>query len=100
MTAQGHPRSQFRRAIQRRNLLGAEACAREMGVVTLDEALDLVCLVAEIAPARLDGFARRWLARVADEKPLTLGELDLAVTALRTLPSSRATTALRALLVE
>jgi hypothetical protein len=40
--------------MQRKNLLGAETCAREMGVVSLDEALDLVCLVAEVAPERLD----------------------------------------------
>jgi hypothetical protein len=46
----------------------AEMCAREMGVASLDEALDLVGLVAEVAPARLDGFARRWLARLADER--------------------------------
>jgi hypothetical protein len=69
-----------------------------MGVVDLAEALELVCLVAEVAPARLDGFARRWLARVADERALTLRELDLAVTALRALPSARAAKALRALL--
>jgi hypothetical protein len=56
MIAQGQPRARFRRAIQRKNLLGAETCAREMGVVDLPEALDLVCFVAEVAPARLDGF--------------------------------------------
>jgi hypothetical protein len=98
LTAQGQPRARFRRAIERKNLLGAETCAREMGVVDLAEALELVCLVAEVAPARLDGFARRWLARVADERALTLRELDLAVTALRALPSARAAKALRALL--
>jgi hypothetical protein len=98
MTAQGQPRARFRRAIQRKNLLGAETCAREMGAVSLDEALALVCLVAEIAPERLDGFARRWLARLADEQPLELAELDLAVTALRALPSPRAAHALRGLL--
>jgi len=69
-----------------------------MGVVDLAEALDLLCLVAEVTPARLDGFARRWLARLADERPLRLSELDLAITALRALPSPRAGDALRALL--
>ena len=98
MTAQGHPRTIFRRAIERRNLLTAEATAREMGAVTLGEALDLVCLVAEVEPARLDGYARRWLARLAQERPLRLAELDLAVTGLRALPSARAANALRALL--
>lgn len=64
----------------------------------LAQALELVCLVAEVAPARLDGYARRWLARLADETSLALGELDLAVTAHRALPSPRAEDALRALL--
>ena len=85
-------------AIQRRNLLGAETSAREMGVVDLGEALDLVGLVAEVAPARLDGYARRWVARLADERPLRRGELDVAVTALHALPSKRAERALRTLL--
>jgi hypothetical protein len=95
MTAQGHARTRFRRAIQRRNLLGAETAAREMGTVDLGEALDLVCLVAEVQPARLDAFARRWLARLADERSLELSELDLAITALRALPSARGSEALR-----
>jgi hypothetical protein len=78
--------------------MGAEASAREMGAVDLAEALDLVCLVADVAPERLDRFARRWLARVAVERALRLDELDLAVTAMRALPSPRAVAALRALL--
>jgi hypothetical protein len=67
-------------------------------VIDLSEALALVCLVAEKTPERLDAFARRWLARLADERALRLPELDLAVTALRALPSQRAADALRALL--
>jgi len=57
-----------------------------------------VHLVAETKPERLDAFARRWLARLAEERPLTLAELDIAITALRALPSERAADALRALL--
>lgn len=65
-------------------------CARARGAVDLAEALDLVCLAAAVAPNRLDGLARRWLARLADEVPPSLAELDLAVTALRALSSARA----------
>jgi hypothetical protein len=97
LTAQGHARTIFRRAIERKNLLGAETSAREMGVVALDEALDLVCLVAEVDPARFDGFAGRWLARLATERSLHLAELEIAVTALRALPSGRARDTLRTL---
>jgi hypothetical protein len=98
MTARGHPRATFHRAIERRNLLVAETTARELGVIELTEALDLVCLVAEKTPQRLEAYARRFLARLADERPLSLAELDLALTALRALPSQRAADALRALL--
>lgn len=98
MTAQGHPRAIFHRAIERKNLLVAETTAREVGVIELTEALDLVCLVAEKTPQRLDAFARRFLLRLADERPLGLAELDIAITALRALPSERASDALRALL--
>jgi len=97
LTAQGHPRAIFRRAIEKKNLLVAQTIARELGVVGLDEALELVLLAAELEPNRLDAYARRWLARLADERTLTLGELDLAVTALRALPSPRAADALRQL---
>jgi hypothetical protein len=97
LTAEGHPRAVFRRAIERKNLLVAQTVAREMGVVGLDEALELVVLTSEVQPSRLDAYGRRWLARLADERTLTLGELDLAVTALRALPSERAADVLRRL---
>jgi hypothetical protein len=78
-------------------LLVAQTAAREMGVVGLDEALDLVVLIAELEPSRLDGYARRFVARLADERTLTLGELDIAITALQALPSARADDVLRQL---
>jgi hypothetical protein len=66
-------------------------------MIDLSEALDLVCLVAEKTPEQLDAFARRFLARLASERPLPLAELDIAITALRALPSPRAADALRSL---
>lgn len=96
MTAQGHPRAIFHRAIQRQNLVVAEVTAREIGSVSLDEALELVCLVAEKAPERLDAYARRWVSRLLQERALTLAEIDVVVSALRALPSERAAAALRA----
>jgi hypothetical protein len=95
VTSQGHPRAIFRRALQHRNLLVAETTARELGRLDLSEALDLVALVAEVDPRRLDAFASRWLCRLIDERSPSLAELDLALTALRVLPSSQALGALR-----
>lgn len=97
MTAQGSSRTIFRRAIERKNLMLAEVTAREIGVVSLAEALELVVLVAESDQNRFDAYARRWVARLAAEGQVSLAELDLAVTALRALPSDRARVALLAL---
>lgn len=44
MTAQGHPRAIYSRAIERGNLVTAEASAREVGNLTLEEALRLLFL--------------------------------------------------------
>lgn len=56
MTAQGHPRTTFRRAIEG---LHAEVAARECGSLTLAEALELVCLYAEAEPAKFEKAALR-----------------------------------------
>jgi hypothetical protein len=44
VTAQGHPRTIFKRAIERSNVAIAEATAREVGRLSLDEALALTAL--------------------------------------------------------
>jgi hypothetical protein len=54
VTSQGHPRTVFKRAVANKNLLVAEITAREIGIVSLEEALSLVVLVAELRPERLD----------------------------------------------
>jgi hypothetical protein len=41
MTAQGHPRAIFTRAIERGNIVIAEMAAREVGNLTLGQALAL-----------------------------------------------------------
>jgi hypothetical protein len=43
--------------------------AREIGVLSLEDALGLTALVAEKAPARLEKFASRWLRRYLDARP-------------------------------
>jgi hypothetical protein len=50
MTAQGHPRTIFNRAVERGDLPAAELAARELGRITLGEALELTMLVAEKDP--------------------------------------------------
>lgn len=86
MTATGHPRSEFRRAIERGNLIVAETTAREMGHVTLLEALHLTALVALRDRERASRYAVRWLQRLAAEHPtLTIEGAALAASALAAL---------------
>ena len=74
MTAQGHPRTIFTRAVERGNAVIAEATARELGSLTLEEALRLLFLYAEKEPIKFERAALRWLSRYATE-----GEGDIAV---------------------
>ena len=63
MTAQGHPRAIFNRSIERGNLLIAETTLREIGRVTLVEALQLTALIAVKDPRRHARVSARWLVR-------------------------------------
>ena len=67
-TAQGHPRAIFQRAIDRGNLLVAENTLREIGRVTLAEALQLTALIVVKDSRRHARVSARWLARWLEER--------------------------------
>jgi hypothetical protein len=82
LTAQGHPRAIFKRAIERGNVTMAEATAREFAL-TLEEALRLVLLYAAYEPAKVERAALRWFARYLDEgKGVSLLKAQVALAAL------------------
>ena len=86
MTAQGHPRAIFKRACERGNLLIAETTAREIGRISLQEALWLTALIALKDPRRRPRVAARWLQRFLEEHPsATIEEVLLAAGALAAL---------------
>jgi hypothetical protein len=86
LTAQGHPRAIFTRAIERGNVVVAEMAAREVGHLTLSEALALTALVAQKDPARRARYVLRWLRRLLEEdERLTIDEAALATSALAAL---------------
>jgi hypothetical protein len=60
VTAQGSARTQYRRAIERKSLMGAEMALREMGAVDLVEALDYLAVLAERRPAKAPRAPVRW----------------------------------------
>ena len=56
--------------------------ARELGWLSLEDALQLVTLYAATSRARYERAALRWLERLLAERRLTLEEVGLAVGAL------------------
>ena len=86
MTSQGSAHGRFTCAIQQRNLWAAEASLRELGSVSLEDALGYLDLVAEQKPEKLERAAVRWHGRLETETTLlTLAESQLALAALATL---------------
>ena len=83
MTAQGNPRAIFNRAVERGNLLVAETTLREIGRVTLVEALQLTALFALKDPRRHARVSARWLARYLEaHETATIDECAHVVGAL------------------
>ncbi len=86
MTAQGHPRAIFNRAIERGNLLVAETTLRELGRPSLVELLELTALIAQKDPRRHGRVATRWLQRYLEVRgDATIDEATLAAAALHEL---------------
>jgi hypothetical protein len=82
MTSQGTAHGRFQRAIHARNVQAAEMAAREMGPVSLADALSLCELLAATDPKRYERAALRWLQRFIDERLPPLTEVALAASAL------------------
>jgi hypothetical protein len=86
-TSQGHPRTVFRRAVDRGNLVAAELTARELGGLDPSEALELTALIALNNRERGQRYAVRWLKLWLDEaKPAaTMDAVSMAASALQAL---------------
>jgi hypothetical protein len=83
LTAQGHPRATYQRAIERGNLLVAETVLREIGRVSLVEMLQLTALIAVKDPRRHARVSARWLARYLEtHETATIDEVAHVVGAL------------------
>ena len=68
----------------------AEVTAREIGRVTITEALELTALIARKQPHRYGRFAARWLCLYLEEhEQATLEDVALLVANLRSLASPK-----------
>jgi hypothetical protein len=81
----GTASGRFSRAIAHGDLLGADAAAREIGWLSLDDALKLCLLFAEKEPERYRRAGVRWLSRLLVERQLDLDEAALAASSLAAL---------------
>jgi hypothetical protein len=87
MTSQGTAHGRFSRAMEKRNLRAAEDAARELGRLSLEDALGLCLLYRQCAPDRYERAAVRWLERYVAERRPSLEDVGLAVGALSELRS-------------
>jgi hypothetical protein len=84
VTSEGHVYARFHRALERRALWAAEDAAREMPQLSIDDALRLVHMYAEIGSPKFEKAAMRWLERYLTETSPTLHEFAKAVESLAT----------------
>src|SRR5260370_201831 len=95
MTSQGTAHGRFTRAIRTRNLWAAEMALRELGTISLDDALGYLDLLAEQKPERLERAVVRWHGRLETEAPLiTMAEAHLALPPPPTPPPAHSAAAL------
>ena len=69
LTSQGSAHGRFTRAIHQRNLWAAEVALRELGRVSLEDALGYLDLLAQQQPEKLERAAVRWHGRLETEAP-------------------------------
>jgi hypothetical protein len=99
LTASGHPRAIFERAIQRHNLLVAETVLRtEIPKPTLRDQLELTALIATKDPRRFSRVATRWLLKYLDAvEDVTIDAASYAAANLQALAGRQHEQALTAL---
>jgi hypothetical protein len=83
--SQGTAHGRFARAIRERHVLAAEMAAREMGQLSLVDALALVACYARTGSPKFEQAAVRWLERLAAEREASLRDVRLAAAALEAL---------------
>ena len=88
MTSQGTAYGRFQRALRNGQVFQAELAARELGGLTLADALRLTILYADAEPEKFSRAAARWHARLVADAGLDLLEAQLALSALLLLAGS------------
>jgi hypothetical protein len=87
VSIKGSPYARFRRTLEIGKLPMVLAAAAELPPLQLDDALEVLTLMADQSPPeRYRAAAARWCGRLAVERGASLSELRLAVAACELLP--------------
>jgi hypothetical protein len=84
------PHVRFRRSLETRKLEDALAAAADVAWMNVDDALEILVLMAEAGDPRFERAAARWVGRLLTETPLmTLKEARWAIAMVEQLPRCR-----------
>jgi hypothetical protein len=87
VSIKGSPYANFARALETRKLSIVLAAATELQSIQLDDALEILILLAEANDPRFDRAATRWVGRLFAETPLGLAEARWALALVERLPT-------------
>jgi hypothetical protein len=88
VSIKGSPYARFRRSLQTRNLSVVLTAAAELQSIQLDEALEILILMAAENDPRFDRAATRWVGRLLTEtSPMNLQDARFALTLVEQLPA-------------
>ena len=89
MTSDGNPYARFRRALVTQNLAIIQAAATELPQIALDDALEILWLMAHKRDPRFERAAVRWLGRLLLETPTSLRDARFALVLVERLPDGK-----------
>ena len=90
MSIKGSPYARFKRSLETRRLSVVLMAARELGHVRLDDALEILVLMAEERDPRFERAAARWVGRLLTETPpMSLKEARWVIAMIEQLPRCR-----------
>ena len=88
VSIKGSPYARFQRSLQTRNLSVVLTAAAELQTIQLDDALEILILMAAQNDPRFDRAATRWTGRLLSETPIGLTDARWALALVERLPAS------------
>jgi hypothetical protein len=91
VSIKGSPYARFQRSLQTRNLSVVLTAAAELQSIQLDDALEILILMAAENDQRFDRAAARWVGRLLAETPTGLADARFVLALVERLPQGAET---------